>query len=214
MFTSQKSPDFTLLPEMAVPFIRNLSANFKEIEGLRLSKTPAEVLWCFALALIMTDRVKELDLSGALYPEPYTEDNRYDAIAVALTYNKSIKHLRLDDCHFTLSGAEKIANALRVSHIRTVSLARCRFDGNGKELLRDAMHLSKLDKYSCEQIDQLAQTIYKENSKNLEVEEVKPKAKIIMPQQKSLFSKTTQEGMVSKKAGDKKYGFGSRVPRF
>jgi len=214
MSESRTSPEFKILPQLAVPFILNLSAKFQEKEGLQLAKTSTEVVWCFALALIMTDTVKELDLTGALYPEPFAENNRYDAIATALTYNKSIKRLILDDCHFTLSGAQKIAEALRTSNVRTVSLVKSRFEENGKELIRDAMQLRRLDKYSFDQIDQLAQTIYNENTKNLEVKEVKPRSTLFTPQKKTLFSKTSQEGVASKKSGDKKYGFGSGVPRF
>lgn len=213
MSESRTSPEFKILPQLAIPFILNLSAKFQEKEGLQLAKTSTEVVWCFALALIMTHTVKELDLTGVLYPEAITENNRYDAIATALTYNKSIKHLILNDCHFTLAGAQKIADALRTSNVRTVSLVKSRFEENGKELLRDAMQLRRLDKYTFDQIDQLAQTIYNETTKNPEVKEVKPRPTLFTPLKKTLFSKTSQEG-VSKKSGDKKYGFGSGVPRF
>ncbi|MHB1947429.1 MAG: hypothetical protein ACYCQI_04875 [Gammaproteobacteria bacterium] len=209
MFEKRKSLDFTLLPQVAVPFILNLKAKFQEKEGLRLAKTSTEIVWCFALALIMTDRVEKLDLTGALYPESIKENNRYDAIALALTYNKSIKHLILDDCHFTLSGAQKIAEALRISNVRTVSLVNCRFEENGKELIRDALQLRRLDKYTFSQIDQLAQTIYIENEKMLDVKEAKPRSTFFTPQQKTIFIKTAD-----KKSGYKKYGFGSGVPRF
>lgn len=151
-----------------VPFILNLRRQFKEIEGLNIPNVSKEILWCMAWALGLSDKVKVLNLTGALYTEisenAAIQTARYEAIADALVHNKSIQRLILDKCDFSLAGAKIMAEALRMSTIETISLEDSLFEGNAKELMLDALAIKKLDQYTSQQIDQLAAEILKQTS--------------------------------------------------